>query len=103
MIKKLKIGVAMCLATCFFNFITPCLITPVCASNKESLLTTMSHDLSDLTVVNDFQDLHEDISDVTSPIHTWPLGRYTTQISTAMNKLWAGTLWIKTWMWTQIR
>lgn len=103
MIKKLKIAVLICLATCFFNLATTSLFSPVRAADQETFLEAMSNDLSDLTVVNGFEDLHDDLSDLTDPLEFFPCVGHTTRISTAINKLWTGTLWIKTWMWTQIR
>ncbi|MCW0953454.1 hypothetical protein OIT44_05140 [Weissella ceti] len=103
MTKKFKIAALICTASCLFNLTSASLITPAQASNHAPLLSEVTDSLPDLTEVRSLTDLQEDmlhLTDNLADLHAAPVSAHK---STAASKLWIGNMWIKTWIWTQLR
>lgn len=103
MTNNLKITTIICISTCLINLATPTFFASAHADSTDPFLTSVSENLTDLTHATDISDLHEDVSDLTESITDFALLDVNPDISTAAVKIWAGTLWAKTWLWTQIR
>lgn len=103
MTNKLKIAAIICTSTCFINLAAPTFVASAHADSTDTFLTNFSDSLTDLTSASDIFDLHEDVSDFTETMADSVLFDINEDISIAAVKIWAGTLWAKTWLWTQLR
>jgi len=99
MTKKLKTIALICTTSCLLNLGSTSLIVPAQASNHTPILSEVTDNLADLMEANRLTDFPEDMPHSTDdfiPLHT-------SHQSTAASKIWVGNMWIKTWMWKQLR